>query len=225
VDMKAALLNPDASRSSTKQLASFKGGELSVGEYLRWVRALPPQYNAQLKQANDSVLSQFARVLTLNVLLLRQADSAKVQISGPEWQGLYGRYTSTIDSLKGDMGLKAGDAGGSSNVGRLVNQYFDRLVSGQVRLRPMPGTLGVLLREQGRYRVNEPGVNRGLELALAQQAKKDSSGAGTRPPAGPGLKPAPGPAPVPGAQPPGAPAPGQTPHADSEPSSAQGDKK
>jgi hypothetical protein len=226
VDMKAALLNPDASRSSGKQLASFKGGELSVGEYLRWVRALPPQYNAQLKQANDSVLGQFARVLTLNVLLLRQADSAKVQISGPEWQGLYGRYTSTIDSLKGDMGLKAGAAGGASNVGHLVNQYFDRLVSGQVRLRPMPGTLGVLLRDQGRYRVNEPGVSRGLELALAQQAKRDSSGAGAQPPAGPGLKPAPGPAPVPGgAQPPAAPAPGQAPHADSGSSDAPGDKK
>jgi len=43
VDMKAALQNPEASKSSTKRLASFKSGELTVGEYLRWVRALPPQ--------------------------------------------------------------------------------------------------------------------------------------------------------------------------------------
>jgi hypothetical protein len=227
-DMKAALANPEGSRSSTKRLASFKNGELSVGEYLRWVRALPPQYNAQLRQANDSVLSQFARVLSLNVLLLRQADSAKVQITPPEWQGLYGRYTSTIDSLKSDMGLKGGgDSAGSSNVGHLVSQYFDRLVAGQIRLRPMPGTLGLLLRDQNRYRVNDPGVTRGLELALAQQAKHDSTGgAGAAPPAGPGLKPAPGPAPVPNGQAPAAPAPDQAgPPADSASSSPAGVKK
>jgi hypothetical protein len=218
-DMKAALANPEGSKSSTKRLASFKNGELSVGEYLRWVRALPPQYNAQLRQANDSVLSQFARVLSLNVLLLRQADSAKVQITPPEWQGLYGRYTSTIDSLKSDMGLK-GDSAGASHVGQLVSQYFDRLVAGQIRLRPMPGTLGLLLREQNRYRVNDPGITRGLELALAQQAKRDSTGGagGAPPPSGPGLKPAPGPAPVPNGQPPEAPA-------ESGSSSAAGEKK
>jgi len=218
-DMKAALANPEGSKSSTKRLASFKNGELSVGEYLRWVRALPPQYNAQLRQANDSVLSQFARVLSLNVLLLRQADSAKVQITPPEWQGLYGRYTSTIDSLKSDMGLK-GDSAGASHVGQLVSQYFDRLVAGQIRLRPMPGTLGLLLREQNRYRVNDPGITRGLELALAQQAKRDSTGGagGAAPPSGPGLKPAPGPAPVPNGQPPEAPA-------ESGSSSAAGEKK
>jgi hypothetical protein len=226
VDMKAALLNPEASKSSGKRLTSFKGGQLSVGEYLRWVRALPPQYNAQLKQANDSVLSQFAKVLSLNLLLLRQADSAKVQITGPEWQGLYGRYTSSLDSLKLDMGFTAADSTKGANVGKLVNRYFDRLVSGQVRLRPMPGALGTVLREQGRYRVNDPGVSRGLELALAQQQKRDSTGGGAQPPAGgPGLKPAPGPAPVPGAPAPGVPPSGQAPGADSAKDDATAQKE
>ncbi len=32
----------------------------------------------QLKTANDTVLKRFARMLTQNVLLLRQADSAKI---------------------------------------------------------------------------------------------------------------------------------------------------
>ncbi len=226
VDMKAALLNPEASKSSGKRLTSFKGGELSVGEYLRWVEALPPQYNAQLKQANDSVLGQFAKVLSLNLLLLRQADSAKVQITGPEWQGLYGRYTSSLDSLKLDMGVTGADSTKGANVGKLVNQYFDRLVSGQVRLRPMPGALGTMLREQGRYRINEPGVSRGLELALAHQQKRDSTGAGAQPPAGrPGLKPAPGPAPVPGAPAPSTPPSGQAPGADSAKDDATAQKE
>jgi hypothetical protein len=221
-DMKAALQNPEASKGSTKRLASFKGGQLSVGEYLRWVRALPPQYNAQLKQANDSVLGQFAKVLSLNLLLLRQADSAKVQITGQEWQGLYGRYTGMLDSLKLDMGL-AGDSAKKADVGHVVNHYFDQLVSGQIRLRPMPGALGTLLRDQGRYRINDPGVTHGLELALAEQQKRDSSGAGARPP-GTGLKPAPGPPPVPGASP-SAPPVGKAPGADSTRPDATAEQK
>jgi hypothetical protein len=198
-DMRAAALNPEASKGSTKQITSFTKGELTVGEYLRWIRALPPQYDAQLKQANDSVLRQFAKVLSLNLLLLRQADSAKVGLSGDEWKMLYERYTGSIDSLQTDMGLTSADSG--KDMQRAVNQYFNKLVSGQLRIRPMPGTLATLLREQGRYRISDPGVTRGLELALLQQAKRDSAG----PPAG--LRPAPGGPPVPG----GAPSPAAPP--------------
>ncbi len=211
-DMRAAALNPEVSKGSSKRLTSFKNGELTVGEYLRWVHALPPQYDAQLKQANDTVLSQFAKVLSLNMLLLRQADSAKVGLTSDEWKMLYDRYTGTIDSLQMDMGLSGADS--VKNAQRSVNQYFDKLISGRLRIRPMPGALGTVLREQGRYRISDPGVTRGLEIALIQQAKRDSA----TPPAG--LRPAPGGPPVPG----GATAPGAPPAHDSA-AAATGEKK
>ena len=53
----------------------FTGGALTVKDYLRWVRALPPQYTSQLREANDTMLIKFARILTQNVLLLREADA------------------------------------------------------------------------------------------------------------------------------------------------------
>lgn len=207
-DMKAAVLDPEGSKGSTKRLVAFTNGELTVGEYLRWVRALPPQYEAQLKQAPDSALTQFAKVLALNLLLLRQADSAKVGLSAAEWKTMYDRYTSGIDSLRADMGLTGPDS--AKDVQKTVNAYFDKLASGKLRIRPMPGALGTVLREQGRYRINEPGVNRGLELALAEQAKRDSAS-----PLAPHLEPAPGGPPVPGGPPSphgGAPAPAPAPH-------------
>jgi hypothetical protein len=164
-----------------------------VGEYLKWVRALPPQYDAQLKQANDTVLSQFAKVLSLNMLLLRQADSAKVALTSDEWKMLSDRYAGGIDSLQVEMGLSGTDSG--KNAQQSVNQYFDKLISGRLRIRPMPGALGTLLREQGHYRISDPGVTRGLEIALIQQAKRDSAAPPT------GLRPAPGGPPVPGGPP------------------------
>ncbi len=192
-DMKAAVQNPEASLTSRKPLTTFKGGKLSVAEYLRWVRALPPPYVAQLRVANDSALRQFARVLSLNLLLLKQADSAKVNITPEEWTKLHARYTDAVDSLRSDMGFTAADTAlPDSAVAAKVSQYFDGLVAGKVRMRPVPSALGTVLRERGDYRVDEVGVSRAFELAQAKITKADSAPGGA-----PGVQPAPGPAPVP----------------------------
>ncbi|HEX5387829.1 MAG TPA: peptidylprolyl isomerase [Gemmatimonadales bacterium] len=196
-DMKAALEHVQASRSSTQQLSSFTGGGLSVGEYVKWLQVLPPQYSVQLRAANDTMLSKFARVLSLNLLLLRQADSAHVQPTGQEWREIYGKYNATLDSLGGDLAVAPGDTGAAKAAGDKVDRFFDRLVSGEARLRPMPVALGSVLRENTHYSINEKGIAHAVQLAEATQARADSAAAkaGTKPPGA--FQPAPGPAPVP----------------------------
>lgn len=197
--MRAAGENPDAGRRSKKTLVSFKGGELTVGEFTRWVRALPPQYVAQLKQADDSMLKRFARILTQNVLLLRQADSAKIQVTPAEWKSMEANYRSQIDTLRTEMGLdSANDSSGAATERNKLatlrlDQYFDQLVAGKARLRPLPSTLATLLRERSSYHVYDAGLNRAVELAEAERRKADSS----RAKAGP-MQQAPGPPPIPG---------------------------
>jgi hypothetical protein len=202
--MRAASEDPNEARRSKKRLTSFKGGELTVGEFIRWLQALPPQYAAQLKQADDSMLTQFARVLTQNVLLLRQADSAKIQVTPEEWTGMAAGYRAQVDTLRMEMGLDTtalwdstvAPAARNKVAAEKVEQYFDRLVSGKSRLRPLPSALATLLRERSSYRVYDAGVNRAVELAEAERAKTDS----TKAQAGP-MQPAPGPAPIPGMTP------------------------
>ena len=46
-----------APEARPRRWCSYTGGELTVGDYLRWVRALPPQYTAQLKQAPTTACS------------------------------------------------------------------------------------------------------------------------------------------------------------------------
>jgi PPIC-type peptidyl-prolyl cis-trans isomerase-like protein len=217
--MRAAGEDPDAARRSNKTLVSYKGGELTLGEFMRWVQALPPQYVAQLKQADDSMLNQFARILTQNVLLLEQADSAKIRVTPEEWQGLQSRYRAQLDTLRAEMGLDSaalGDSGAASaernKVAALkVDKYFDQLIEGKSRLRPLPSALATVLRERFSWRVNDAGINRAVELAVAERAKDSTKTAGP-------LQPAPGPAPVPGvgagpADRKGAPAPKRAPNA------------
>jgi peptidyl-prolyl cis-trans isomerase D len=200
--MRAAGEDPDAARRSNKALVRYQGGELTVGEFMRWVQALPPQYVAQLKQADDSMLTQFARILTQNVLLLQQADSANIRVTPEEWQGLQARYRAHLDTLRAEMALDDSSLGDSSaanterkKVAALkVEQYFDRLVEGKTRLRPLPSALATVLRDRFSYRVHDAGINRALELAVAERAKDSTKTAGP-------VQPAPGPAPIPGVGP------------------------
>jgi parvulin-like peptidyl-prolyl isomerase len=214
--MRAAVESPDQSRKSDKQLVKYTGGALTVKDYLRWVRALPPQYSQQLREANDTMLTRFARILTQNVLLLREADANKIAISPLEWASLKRRYESQLDTLRNEMGLQDGDLTDTAiaqpereKVAALkVEKYFDQLIDGKARLRPLPSALATLLRERLPYAIHDAGVNRAIEIAAEQKAKADSAS-----PPGP-LQRAPGGPPVPGLQqapsgPPAPPAPAQ----------------
>jgi hypothetical protein len=202
--MRAAAEDPDEARHSKKKLTTFKGGELTVGEFMRWVSALPPQYATQLRQADDTMLTRFAKVLSQNVILLRQADSAKIRITPAEWKTMADGYRSQLDTLQAEMGLdtvalwdSTVAAGDRSRVAAMkVDQYFDRLLTGTSRLRPLPSTLATLLRDRSSYKIHESGVNRAVEVAEAERSKSDSANAKSGP-----LQPAPGPAPIPGVTP------------------------
>jgi peptidyl-prolyl cis-trans isomerase D len=203
VIMRTAAESPDDARKSSKALVRFRGGQLTVRDYLRWIRALPPQYTSQLRSGNDSMLIRFARILTQNVLLLRQADSAKIAISPLEWATMQQRYRAELDTLKGEMGLDASDVtnpavseGDRDKVAQLkVDRYFDQLIAGKQHLRPLPSALATLLRERLPYRVYDAGVNRSIEIATDLKSKADT-GAQRGP-----MRPATGPPPVPGARP------------------------
>jgi parvulin-like peptidyl-prolyl isomerase len=212
--MREAAEDPKEWIHSDKPLATFTGGALTVQEYLRWVRALPTSYGAQLRQANDSLLRQFAGVLAKNVLLLRAADSAGITISPEEWKDLRAQYLAQLDTLKSEMGLTVPDVTDSTIAVRerekvaalIVEKYFDDLVGGKIRLRPLPSALASLLKEKLPYEIHDAGVNRAVELAQQKRAQADS---GAKP--GGMMRPAPGGPPIPGATPPrvGAPRPGQ----------------
>lgn len=203
--MRAALAATEESRRSDRAISSYKGGELTVQEFLRWVRALPPQYLQQLRSADDSTLVRFARVLTQNTLLLREADAAGIRPSELEWKSMERRYLAQLDTLKAEMGLVGADLNDSTVAaterqkvaGLKMEQYFDNLISGKTTLRPLPSALATLLRERLPHRVDQAGVTRALEIAKETRAKADSAGEESpvrRAPGGPPI-PAPGAAP------------------------------
>lgn len=175
--MRAAIQDPESSRRSGKEIATYRGGDLSVADFLRWVYALPPQYVTQLQQADDEQLKQIATVFAQNAILLEQADSAQIGLTPTEWAGLVHEHRAQIDSLRISIGLGYEISDSSTSLGersRLaalrLDTYFEDLVSGKARMRRMPATLSAWLRSQGHYKVNEAGLLRAIELIEAKQA-------------------------------------------------------
>jgi hypothetical protein len=213
--MRAALGATEESRRSEQTIATYKGGELTVQQFLRWVRALPPQYLQQLKAADDSTLHRFARVLTQNTLLLREAEAAGVRPTELEWKTMERRYLSQLDTLKTEMGLAGADltdttvsaAERQKVAGLKMEQYFDNLIAGKTTLRPLPSALASLLRERLPFRIDQAGVERAVEIAKELKTKADSAGEGSPVRRAPGGPPLPAPGAVPGAPGQGSPAP------------------
>ncbi|MEP7324532.1 MAG: peptidylprolyl isomerase [Gemmatimonadota bacterium] len=182
--MRAALQDPEGNRRSSKAIATYHGGDLSVADFLRWVYALPPQYVTQLQQAEDEQLKQIVMVFAQNAILLEQADSAHIGVTATEWAGLVNEHRAEIDSLRNTLGLGHEISDSSVSVGERsklaalrLDTYFDDLVSGKARLRRMPATMSAWLRRQGNYKISEAGLVRAVELSLAVQAADSAAAA------------------------------------------------
>lgn len=205
--MRAALADLEDKRDDKSTLVKYDGGEFRTDDFVRWVRAITtnpgegPQRLEQFRAAADSDLVNFAKRLTESALVLRDADKNNVHLTAAEWTQLQESFTSEVDSIKAQIGLtpdvldpKASEKDRRKAAALKVDQYFDALVTGKVRMRVLPGMLAYALRGDAKFNVNAAGAKRALDLAVANRAADSTQNV----PAGP-MQPAPGPAPVPGA--------------------------
>ncbi|MGH7702564.1 MAG: peptidylprolyl isomerase, partial [Gemmatimonadales bacterium] len=199
--IRAALLDRDAATKSPKTLVRYTGGELNVAQFMRWVLALPPQYFEQLQAAGDTTVADFTKIIAQNSLLLHEADSAGIRLSGEEWKEVEQSYLGKLDTLRTGLGFddpELTDSTVSLNdrnkvAGLKLEQYFDQVIGGRTRPRPLPGLLSALLRSQGSYHLRQAGLTTAIDLGT-KQGPADSS----KTPPRPGIRPAAGPAPIPG---------------------------
>lgn len=209
VKMRAALDDRDAKRNDKAKLVSYKGGAFTVKDFLHWTQAaaadpsMGRQLIEQMKSAQDSQLVQFAKSLTESTLLLKDAEKNNIDMTADEWAQLKSEFLAEVDSLRQVMDLtpesidpKASASERSKAAALKVDQYFDKLTSGQAPLRMLPGMIAWTLRGNAKFGINAVGVKHAVDLA----AEKAGPMPGGEMPGA--MQPAPGPAPVPGSVPP-----------------------
>ena len=188
---KAAVSDPVKHRTDGATLASYKGGDLSVSEFLGWVETMPPQMQVsrQLPQLPDSVVKTFVRSVAQRELMLQKADSAKIGLSTEEQTQLYGQFAQLVQMVWQQLGIDpkmlADSAKTAPERERLaagrVESYVDRILAGQAQPLPIPQPLANVLQSKYDHSINSAGIDRAVERAQKIRSTADSTRAANTP--------------------------------------------
>lgn len=189
--LKSALKDPDGSRTSRTVLASSTAGDLTVARAIRWIEAYPAQAQLpqQLASAPDSLVTQFVKSVVRNELVLKQADSAKIQLDSTELAGIRRAFTTLLPSTWNGLGVAPRMLADSAKTesererlaGRRIDTYFEGLVNGRAPYVELPPQLAGALRSKYEYKVNGAGLTRAVELASRVRAAADSAARAKQP--------------------------------------------
>ncbi|MEP6692526.1 MAG: peptidylprolyl isomerase [Gemmatimonadaceae bacterium] len=192
--VRALAKDPDAASKSGSVIATFKGGSFTAKRMAQWVSAFPnqPQIRQGLQQAPDSVVLGFVKNIVRNELVLKQADSAKVQLTPAELSDIRSKFTGVVvaawQSLGIDPKMLKDSAKSPADRARLasirVDHYLDALLENpqSVQFVDIPSPLQSVLRAKYSWKLNTAGVTRAIERAGKLRAKADSTRAMNRPP-------------------------------------------
>jgi hypothetical protein len=188
---KSSVSDPIKHRKDNAVLASYKGGDLSVSEFLGWVETMPPQMQVsrQLPQLPDSVVRRFVSSIAEREVMLQKADSAKITLSAEDKTQLYGQFGQLVQGLSQQLGIDPKSLADSAKTApereRLaanrVEAYIDRILAGQAQPVPVPQPLATVLQSKYDSSINSAGVDRSVERAQKIRATADSSRAANQP--------------------------------------------
>jgi len=171
-------------RRDSDVLATFSGGSLTLGHFVRWVELMPPQsrVSQQLAQSPDSIVRQFIKSVARNEVLIKKADSAGIVLTAEEQQSLHGEFKNAIVALWGQLGLdpkSLADSGKSvperERVAAVrVESLLDRVMAGQAQAIQVPLPAQAVLAMMYTTKTTPAGIDRTVERATRLRASADS---------------------------------------------------
>ncbi|HEX7940736.1 MAG TPA: peptidylprolyl isomerase [Gemmatimonadaceae bacterium] len=189
--MRGAAKDLEAHGKDEAVLATSKAGKLTVGRLVKWIDAYPQktQIEQGLQSAPDSLVTKFLQNVLRNELVLRQADSAKVQLDPKELEELHGRFAQAVGQIwdRLDVSPKAladsakTDAQRERIAAAHIDGFLDKLMNQQVGFVPVPDPVQSVVRAKYEWSVNQAGLERAVEKAAKARAAADSAKAKSRP--------------------------------------------
>jgi hypothetical protein len=182
---KSAARELAAHRNDNDVLASYRGGDLSVGRFVRWVESFPEQNRIpqQMIQAPDSLVRQFIKSIARNEVMLKKADSAGITLTAEEKQQMRAEFRNLVMSLWQQLGIDpkmlADSAKSVPERERLaaarVDSYLERVMSGQAQPIRVPLPVQTVLTSRYKSKTYAAGVDRAVERAKKLRASADSA--------------------------------------------------
>lgn len=198
--VKAMANDPDAYRRDNTVLATSTAGRFTTARLIGWLETLPPQARIldQIKQAPDSLIVQMIRRFANNELVLKQADSAKVQIDPTQLAQMHSSFVSAVQSAWSQLGVTPASLSDSAKsagdreklVAKRIDDYFTRMVQERAPFVPVPTPLSNVLRQKYKYSFNDAGFDRAVQEASKIRNSADSARTSRQPPTAVPLNPA-----------------------------------
>lgn len=205
--VKALANDPDAFRRDNTVLATSTAGKFTTSRLVGWLETLPPNARVldQIKQMPDSMVTRLIRRFANNELVLRQADSAKIQVDTADLAQLRASFVNAVRSAWAQLGVTPASLQDSAKTesdreklaAKRINDYFTRMVQEQAPFVPVPTPLSNILRSKYGYSFNDAGFDRAVQEAARIRSSADSARTAGQPttavplnPAAPGKVPA-----------------------------------
>jgi len=183
--VRAIGLDPDAYRDDNTVLATSAAGKLTTSRLIGWLETLPPNARIldQIKQGTDSVIMQLVRNFVKNELVLRQADSAKIEVDTADLGMLRRNFITAISSAWTQLGVsppslvtEAKSEGERAKLAATrIDDYFTKMISDQAQFVAIPTPVANVLRKKYDYSFNEAGFDRTVEEATKLRNAADST--------------------------------------------------
>jgi len=170
--MRRVAEDPVAAGESDRTLGTYLNGEFTVSDLARWLRALPAEYAAEVIDADDEQLLQFARGLIRNDVLEREARDAGHRLTQEDFSFLRETLAQDLTRLSQAMGLDSAlasvvaESDRSQVVGSVVANYLAAITRDLAQLAIVPPFLAEELRQEMDWHISASGVNRALERGL-----------------------------------------------------------
>jgi hypothetical protein len=189
--VKAIARELPAHRDDDDVIATYKGGGLTVGQFVRWVESMPASARIpmQLAQAPDSLVRRFVQSIARNEVMLKKADSAGVTMAPEEKQQLYAEFKQLVTSLWQELGIDPKQVADSARsvpererlVASRIESYLDRVMIGQAQPISVPLPVQQILSAKFKSKVYPAGVDRAVERAKKSRAAADSARTANQP--------------------------------------------
>jgi len=190
--VKAVANDPDAYRRDNTVLATSTAGKFTTSRLVGWLETLPPNARVldQIKQMPDSMVTKLVRRFASNELVLKQADSAKIQIDPAELTQLHASFINAVRSAWAQLGVTPSSLQDSAKTesereklaAKRITDYFTRMVQEQAAFVPVPTPLSNILRSKYKYSFNDAGFDRAVEEASKIRNSADSARTAGQPP-------------------------------------------
>jgi len=190
---KSAARDLSGYRGKTDVLASYKGGELTVGRFVGWVESYNPQMRLPQQigspQTPDSLVRQFVKSVARNEVMLLMADSAGVTIPADQMTEMRNEFKGIVASLQQQLGIDPKSLADSARsvpererlAAARIEAYMDRIMSGQAQPLSVPPPVQAVLRSRFEAKLFPAGVDRSVERARKLRASSDSARAAQQP--------------------------------------------